>query len=121
MWNGMNKRSFPRADYPCKIKVRQKGASDAIVTRTENIGCGGVCVILNKNLGLFKEVELEINLENGLQLVKCDGRIVWVVKRESVGGLKPPVFDTGIEFVNLKDEYKDRIDKIIQKVLKDNV
>jgi hypothetical protein len=109
MWNGIEKRRFPRAEYPCRVRVRKpskkgvlrKKILEEFVTHTENIGSGGICVILEKGLGLFTPVEVDIDLGNGKQWVTANGTIVWVVRRTNLPEKKQ--FDTGIEFVNLKD------------------
>lgn len=118
MWNGLNKRRFPRANFPCLIRVRKKGSHRAFCTHTENIGVGGICVILEKDLGLFSPVELQIDLKDDLLQVECDGRIVWVVRRAEYEKRKPNHYDIGIEFVNLKEEDRMRIDTIVDKILK---
>lgn len=116
MWDGINRRRFPRAKYPCKVRVLKKNSKDILLTQTENIGVGGICVVLEKELPLFCEVSLELDFEDGLGLVKSKARIVWVVKRSATGDKKHQ-FDTGIEFASLKSEDKKRIEQIMQKAL----
>lgn len=113
MWQGIDRRRFPRADYPCKIVVFKKGKTEKFSTHTENIGVGGVCVILERGLDKFLPVELILYLENGHPPIECDGRVVWVVKRQAE-------FDTGIEFVNIKEKDALRIERIVQECLKAN-
>lgn len=55
MWDGINRRRFPRVNYPCYIRLRKKGSTQEFLTQTENISCGGIAVVLEKNLGLFEE------------------------------------------------------------------
>jgi hypothetical protein len=116
-WEGVNRRGFPRVNYPCVVKIRRKGSAEAFHTKTENIGCGGVCVILPKNIGLFSPAEMEVDLENGQGRIVCDGTVVWVVRRSEINKDSPNFFDTGIEFVNLKEEDSARIDKIVKECL----
>jgi c-di-GMP-binding flagellar brake protein YcgR len=111
MWQGVNRREFPRADYPCKIVVFQKGKKDSFTTHTENIGAGGVCVILEKQLEKFSPVELSLYLEDGQEPIECDARVVWVVKRERL-------FDLGVEFLDIKGKDVLRIERIVQECLK---
>lgn len=118
MWDGLNKRRFPRANFPCLVKVHKKGSQQDFSTHTENIGAGGICVILEKDLGLFSPVELEIDLRDNLPQVECGGSIVWVVQRAEYEKRKPNHYDIGIEFVNLKEEDRMRIDTIVDKILK---
>ena len=117
MWDGMDRRRFPRIQHPCKIKIKNKDSSEIISTVTENIGCGGICVILGKDLGLFSPAEVEVDLENGVGWIKCSGVVVWVVKREDAATKKTELFDTGIEFNNLKEEDHQRVEKMVNGIL----
>jgi len=115
MWQGIDKRRFPRVNYPCRIIVTQKDRKASFKTQTENIGVGGVCVVLEKGFDRFTEVYLEIFIEGSHIPLKCRGRIVWVIKRASSEKRKPNQFDTGIEFIDLKDEDRLRIEKIVER------
>jgi hypothetical protein len=116
MWNGLNRRKFPRAEYPCKITVKRKDQLDSISAKTENIGIGGICVILPRDLGIFAPVEIQLDLLDTQPAIECNGAIMWIVKKEQD---KPTTFDTGIEFTNLKRADEDRIDSTVEKILKD--
>lgn len=85
-------------------------------THTENIGIGGICVIVDEDLHIFRTVELELFLENGESPISCNGSIMWVVKKTGPKG--KTAFDTGIEFVNLKEEDRTRLTSIVEEVLK---
>ncbi len=119
-WEGMNRRKFPRVNYPCLLIVRKdhSDSPEAMLTHTENIGVGGVCVILKKDLRMFTPVELELDLLDTQKHIKCDGKIVWVVKRRDDLSTKPSFYDTGIEFTNLSKEDEKRVDLILQRLAK---
>ncbi len=85
-------------------------------TYTENIGLGGICVILHEDLRIFHNVELEIYLEDGKKPISCSGSIMWVVKRTDARGKVS--YDTGIEFSNLDKEGTARITAIVEEILK---
>ncbi|NQV04411.1 MAG: PilZ domain-containing protein [Candidatus Omnitrophica bacterium] len=116
MWGGINRRKFPRANYPCKITVKRKDHPDSLSTHTENIGIGGICVLLPKDLGIFAPVEIRLDLLDGSPSIECDGAIVWIVTRKQEAQAN---YDTGIEFTNLKRKDTDRIVNVIDKVLKE--
>jgi len=118
MWNGINRRKFPRANYPCKITVKRKDQPDSINTQTENIGVGGICVMLPKDLGIFAPVEILLDLLDSKPLIGCDGVVVWIVERKE-STLDNKRFDTGIEFTNLKRKDAERINNIVTMVLKE--
>jgi len=115
MWAGINRREFPRAEYPCNITVKRKDNSERISTQTQNIGVGGICIVLPKDLGIFAPVETELDLLDGGPIVVCDGTIVWIVEKK---GEENPTFDTGVEFTNLKEEDANRISEIVERILK---
>lgn len=117
MWQGVDKRRFPRANYPCKIIVIKKQAAEKISTHTENIGVGGVCVMLNQELDRFSEVELILFLKDQQPPIYCDARIVWTVKRQMPSPKQATQIDTGVEFVNLKEKDKLRIEKVVKECL----
>jgi Tfp pilus assembly protein PilZ len=118
-WEGMNRRKFPRASYPCLLIVRKNHTQpEAMLTHTENIGVGGVCVTLERDLKMFTPVELEIDLLDTQKHIKCEGKIVWVVKRRDDAITKPSFFDTGIEFVNLAKDDEKRIEVIVQRLMR---
>ena len=62
-WNGFNRRQFPRILYPCLVKIIGLGDTqqESILTHTENIGVGGICVIIKKEIPLFHPVHVEID------------------------------------------------------------
>lgn len=119
MWGGMNQRVFPRADYPCRVRVATKLFPQKIDTRTENIGLGGICVVLDKELQKFSKVDLELFLDNGKGVIQCSGKVVWVVKHTQPKN-RLTKFDTGIEFIEIADEQKNRIGTIVEKLGKES-
>jgi Tfp pilus assembly protein PilZ len=119
-WQGVDKRLFPRANYPCVVKLREKGNPEIFNTQTENIGCGGVCVMLPKHIEMFHDVQMEIDMVSEARKINCDGTVVWVVHRQELKKNAPDSFDTGIEFKNLKQDDKLVIEKVVQECLKKN-
>ncbi|MFH1655148.1 MAG: PilZ domain-containing protein [Candidatus Omnitrophota bacterium] len=119
MWEGVNRRKFPRAKYPCLVIIRKNhDEPEAMLTHTENLGIGGVCVVLKKNLGMFAPVELELDLMDTQSHIKCEGKAVWIVQRKDTVDRKPSFFDTGIEFVNIKKEDSKRVLSIVERLMK---
>ena len=86
-------------------------SSKQFSTHTENIGKGGVCVILDKSLEKFCSVTLTIYLKDGFPPLESDGRVVWAVKRKGI-------FDTGIEFLNIQAKDVERIERIVRECLR---
>ncbi|MBI3322798.1 MAG: PilZ domain-containing protein [Candidatus Omnitrophica bacterium] len=111
----MDQRRFPRANYKCVVTLRQEGKPATVSTVTENVGMGGICVLLDKSFDIFSTVELELSLEDGNSPVLIQGTVVWVVRRRDVK--KGPSFDTGVEFSDLSTEDKARLEAVVDKAL----
>lgn len=118
MWNGINRRKFPRANYECNITIKKRLNEKCIATRTENIGAGGICVLINDDLGLFQGVDVELRIDDGVDPIKSGGTIVWVVKKVDPDHKEKFIFDTGIEFIDIRPEDRDRISAVVEDILK---
>ena len=119
MWSGIDRRRFPRARYKCLIALRKKGSTKKLSTYTENIGAGGICVIIDEDLGLFQGTEIELDLgkkETGV--IKCSGTVVWVIKKRDLKQKGGPKYDTGIEFVDIDEAGRDAIAGLVESILK---
>ena len=116
-WEGLNRRQFPRAKYPCMVKVLSHGdAPESILTHTENVSNGGICVILRKSLQCFDKVDIEIDLMDGEEHIACWGKAVWVVRRKATDPLKPSWYDIGIEYVDMSSENRKRIERLVAQI-----
>lgn len=116
MWDGINRRKFPRANYKCLISIKRRLTAKTISTQTENIGAGGICVLLKEDLGLFQGVDVELFLDDSKHPIKSGGTVVWVVKKSSPkkGGT---LYDTGIEFIDIRPEDREKISEIVEEIL----
>ncbi len=118
MWNGINRRRFPRANYKCLITIKKRVTAKTISTYTENIGAGGICVLLKEDLGLFQGVDVELFLGEGIPEIKCGGTIVWVVKKTDPKQKGAYYYDTGIEFIDIRPEDREKMSEVIDDILK---
>ena len=118
IWDGINQRRFPRVNYKCRILVSKEGREEIIDTVTENIGAGGICVVLEKEFSLFENVSLEVFLGEDVTPIRCKGTIVWVVKRHPANQQESYKYDTGIEFLDIMEEDRNRIADIVEDILK---
>lgn len=114
---GINQRKFPRAKYKCLIRVSRKSRAKEVETFTENIGSGGICVVLGENIGLFEKVKLEVFLGTEKGAVSCGGVVVWVVKRHPMGPSGSSKYDTGIEFSNMCEEDRRSISNLVGHIM----
>lgn len=118
MWEGINKRKFPRAKYQCLLTLGGKGGNKHFLAYTENIGIGGVGLVLDEDVGRFSEVDIELILRDEDTPIQCKGNAVWIIKRTQVKGSQlVPKFDTGIEFLDIKEKDKARIAKIVEQLI----
>ncbi len=116
-WDGLNRRKFPRVNYPSLIIIRHAhGEPEVILTHTENIGVGGVCVIAKKNIPMFSSVEMEIDLLDTGNHIKCQGKVVWSVRRKLAETSKPLFYDLGIEFLEISAGEHKRLEEIVQRL-----
>ena len=123
-WEGLNRRKFPRVNYPCLVVIRNNSdrdeKSNVILTHTDNVGVGGVCVVLKQNVKIFSEVELELDLLDLGDHICCKGKVVWNVQREKEAEEKPLFYDIGIEFVDLVEADRSRLAAIVNRLVKNN-
>ena len=113
MWGGFESRKFPRVKTDCSIFIKQVNGGRVISAATENIGTGGICVILNEPLQKFSKIKMELNLTDGEMPISCDGRVAWIVPSRDFLTEKL-THDTGIEFVNLPEPARGRIERAVK-------
>jgi len=118
-WDGLNRRKFPRVNFPCLVILKNmQNEAEALLTHTENIGIGGICVILKRQVKIFTPVEVELDLLDANNHIKCSGKIVWCVRRKSDEGKKPLFYDVGIEFADLKQDDHSRVEITVSNLEK---
>jgi c-di-GMP-binding flagellar brake protein YcgR len=118
-WEGLNRRKFPRVNFPCLIKVLREGnPEEVILTHTENISVGGACVILKKTIELFAPVTVEIDLMDGAEVIACRAKVVWSVRRKAIEAHKPSCYDLGFEFVDIKEEQRARVGQAVAHLVR---
>jgi len=116
-WDGMNRRKFPRVMYPCLVIVRtDHDQQDVLLAHTENVGIGGLCVILRRELKLFSPVDIQLDLLDMGEHIKCNGKVVWVIRRKATESTKPMFYDVGIEFVDMADQDRQRIENVLRRL-----
>lgn len=117
-WEGLNRRRFPRAHFPCLIKILREGnPEEVLLTHTENISLGGACVILKKAIDLFSPVDVELDLMDGGDVISCKAKVVWSVRRKAIEQHKPSCYDLGLEFVDIKEEARARVGQTVEHLV----
>ena len=127
-WEGLNRRQFPRINYPCLIVIRNGDDEDGdedernntILTHTDNVGVGGVCVSLKQNLKMFSLVMLELDLLDLGDHISCNGKVVWNVQQNAETEKKSMVYDVGIEFLDIQEKDRTRLKNVVERLVKNH-
>jgi len=113
-WDGAEKRNFVRANFPCKIIIYTP-SEHILISHTENIGAGGVRVIIEESLDISSLVGLEVFL-GGARII-CKGRIVWVVEKSGSKKSEANIWDTGIEFYEIAERDKKVVGSFVNTAI----
>jgi len=103
MWDGFNKRKFPRIKVRCQLLIESPNGSSPITTQTQNLGVGGACVVLDQPLDRFEKCRVRLFLGPKKEKVECEGKVVWAVPTSDLKSRKAK-YDTGIEFEGLTED-----------------
>ena len=119
-WDGFNRRRFPRLLYPCLVKLTAADGAqqDAFLTHTENIGVGGICIIVKKEIPLLTPVQVEVDLLEETDHLFAKGRVAWVVHRKALEAVKPLFYDIGIGFEGLAAKDKARLGATVTQFIR---
>ena len=114
MWEGLDQRRFPRLNLACDIDIRNTANNFHVSTVTQNIGAGGVCVILPDQLARFSKVFVRIHLRDGGDVIESFGKVCWLVPGRTLyrAGTN---YDIGIEFLDIREEDRERIRKLVRE------
>ena len=118
MWDGFDQRRFPRMNVKCEITIGQKPNQKTVVTKTENIGVGGVCVIQNLLSERFNFCHIKLVLEKNKEFIECQGKVCWLIPCKNPKQEAGSFYDTGVEFINLPSRDQNRLDQFIQSKMK---
>ncbi|MCF7869675.1 MAG: PilZ domain-containing protein [Candidatus Omnitrophica bacterium] len=106
------RRRFRRASFPCEIYILT-APLHVIQCKTENIGAGGVRVLIDENLPLHSIVGLKLYLSK--KPIECRGKVVWIVKRKIEE--KDFKFDIGLEFHQISSEDRQIIGIFVKSLV----
>ncbi len=82
------------------------------IAETKDIGAGGICLILDQELKKGDTLKLDIVLPDDPPTIHALGRVVWT-KSFSMAMEKNTRYDTGIEFTEIGDEDRKKINKYV--------
>lgn len=110
--DGRERRRFKRANYPCRIYILS-APLHVIKCNTEDIGAGGVRVIIDEKIPVSTMVSLELYLSSNP--IKSKGKIVWVLTTKDKND--ETKFDTGVEFHKISEEDRKVIDVFVKSMV----
>lgn len=116
MWESLDLRKFPRLALKCDIEIHEAKNALHHSTVTQNIGAGGVCVILPWQLSRFASVIIRLHLNDGQAPVECSCKICWVVQSRFLFR-NDRQYDTGLEFLDIKIEERQRVKQLVERRL----
>ena len=108
LWDGFNKRKFPRLHLTCEVAIQPVGKQKAFTASTEDVGMGGVSVMLPEPLERFDRCRISLELKDGEPPVQCTGRSVWVIPSQERKSARKN-FDTGLEFLDMDEFSRKRL------------
>ena len=107
------RRKFIRLNINVEIKYSLVNSSPAErVAQTKDIGAGGICFLANEPLKKGDILEIKFLLPEVPPNVHAKGRVAWI-KPFSVASDKNISYDTGIEFIDITDEDRKRINRYV--------
>jgi len=107
------RRRFVRLDLNVNVKWRKIDQVEEIKENTaKNISIGGICLIVEEKLNEGDYLELKINLPNQKE-IHAYGRVVWIDEYEILGAEYGKKYDAGIEFLKIKEEDQQELEKFI--------
>ncbi len=112
LWDGFNKRKFPRLHLTCEVQIQPVGKQKTFSASTEDVGMGGVSLMLPEPLERFDRCKISLELKDGETPVQCTGRCVWVIPSQERKTSKKN-FDTGFEFLDMDEFSRKRLHAFI--------
>ena len=117
MWDGFDHRKFPRINLRCEITISSKLAPKPILTETENVGSGGVCVIQVNNLERFSRCKIKLDIDENQEPIECEGKVCWIIPQKTKASSKGINYDTGIEFILIKAKDQKRLNDFLKTTI----
>ena len=111
-WDGSERRGFVRVNVPCKIIINSP-QKHIISTNIINISAGGIRILISEKLTISSIVDLEMRLNS---LVSCKGKVLWVINKHHMDKGGDLLFDTGIEFYEIKEEERHQIKDFVVSI-----
>lgn len=107
------RRSCPRAKVACRIAMLSGLRIVVYNASIENMGEGGMRVMIEERLPNTAPVTLEIFPVGRHTRIRCLGQVIWVNEFRK-DKKSPLLYDTGIKFTHITATDKEEIKKLVQ-------
>jgi c-di-GMP-binding flagellar brake protein YcgR len=113
--SGRERRRFPRLALNAEVEyaVSKQEEAELFTTESRNISSVGVCIIVFERLEQGAILDLKFPLPQLNKFIITKGRVAWIreltIRKKKVG----MVYEAGIEFINIKDTDREKLEKYI--------
>ena len=113
MESSQEKRKFVRLSALVDVIYNKRTATEQELSLTKNISQGGICLIAYDEIKEQDILDLKLYLPEDNTPLRATGRVVWV-KEFTIGSINEGRrFDVGIEFIDIKEEDANRVNKYV--------
>jgi uncharacterized protein (TIGR02266 family) len=112
-----NRRTFPR--YDARFAVRFATVQEFVLEYAANISAGGVFVRTDNPPELETVVEVSLDLPGGGPAASAKAVVVHRVTPEQ-GRERNTLAGVGVQFIEAGDDFRERIDRAIEHILREN-
>lgn len=112
------RRAYPRLDSSVNVRYKLIGDKEELKEKdmhleklsiTMNISGGGIALTVPEELSVSSIIDLEIDLPDGKDLIRCLGKVAWTKK------LAQSFYEVGLCFLDITGEERTRIGLYVTK------
>ena len=117
-WNGRERRQAIRinASFVVKYSVKKKPYTK-LNAHMKDLSHGGMRLLINEKLEEGVLLLLEFNIPDTTDAISTEGKVIWTEgefsERDEAGRR---IFQTGIQFINIKTADKEKLVSYIEKI-----
>jgi len=94
-------------------------APEILLTHTENLGCGGMRLLIEKEIVVAQAVQVELFIGKKKKIT-ARAKVVWSMAIKNPCDQKTVLFDIGLEFIGITDAYKAEIERLVYALMDKN-
>jgi hypothetical protein len=111
-----NKRKFPRAKYPCALTIWQGKSFETIMTKTINVGAGGLLIELDQGMMIGAKAEIKIDFSNE-ESFRCTGLVLRCQQNRDNEDKTRETYSIAIVFEGLDERKVSYLKGLVDKLL----